>query len=40
MIQAPTTLEEAVENASELLKDGAETAMRMVMIGRRVKTED
>lgn len=40
MIQSPTTLEEAVENADELLKDSAEAAMRMVMIGREVQSSD
>ena len=34
MIQAPGTLDEAIQNASELLKDCAEGAMRMVMVGR------
>lgn len=34
MLQSPSTLDEAIENAGELLKDCAEGAMRMVMIGR------
>lgn len=34
MIQEPSTLDEAIENAEDLLKDCAEGAMRMVMVGR------
>lgn len=34
MLQSPSTLDEAIEEADELLKDCAEGAMRMVMIGR------
>lgn len=33
MIQEPSTLDEAIQNADELLKDCAEAAMRMVMVG-------
>lgn len=36
MLQAPSTLDEAIENAEGLLKDCAEGAMRMVLIGWRL----
>ncbi|MDX5892511.1 glycerate kinase [Rubrobacter radiotolerans] len=34
VLKAPTTLEEAVAHAEELLKEGAESSMRMVLVGR------
>jgi glycerate 2-kinase len=34
MLQSPCDLDEAIEKAGDLLKDCAESAMRMVMIGR------
>lgn len=39
MIQEPSTLDEAIQNADELLKDCAENAMRMVMVGRGMPQE-
>lgn len=36
MIQGPTSLEEAVAHAPELLSESAEAAMRMIMIGSRI----
>lgn len=37
MLQCPTTLEKAIQEAERLLKDSAEGAMRMVMVGRSLK---
>lgn len=37
ILQCPTTLETATKDAERLLIDGAESAMRMVMVGRSLK---
>lgn len=37
MLQCPTTLETAIDEAEQLLKDSAESAMRMVMVGRSLE---
>ncbi|KAK5016097.1 hypothetical protein LTR16_003475, partial [Cryomyces antarcticus] len=36
VIQAPTTLEDAMQDAERLLVEGAESAMRMVMVGASI----
>jgi glycerate 2-kinase len=40
IMQRPTTLENAIEEAEKLLTESAESAMRMVMIGRRSVTPE
>jgi glycerate kinase len=37
MMQCPTSLENAIEEAERLLKDLAESAMRLVIVGRELK---
>jgi hypothetical protein len=40
MMQCPTSLEKAIEEAERLFKDGAESAMRLVIVGRELKNDD
>ncbi|KAG4417534.1 hypothetical protein IFR04_009346 [Cadophora malorum] len=39
IMQCPTSLENAIDQAERLLKDGAESAMRMVVVGRGLNEE-
>jgi glycerate 2-kinase len=39
IMQAPTSLDEAIHDAQRLLKDSAESAMRMVMVGTRLRDD-
>jgi glycerate 2-kinase len=40
ILQAPTSLEEAIHDAERLLKDSAESAMRMVIVGTWLRDDD
>lgn len=40
IMQGPTSLENAIEQADRLLKDGAESAMRMILVGRGLLNEE